>query len=193
MYLGDYFLSPSFLTTHLATKFWGGSIWHELAFIVCQASWDIIIFLSRSQALSPLFCSGKRSQSLLSWSAKQILLRSKVTTQDGDHGKNYRERSIHVNQRFSRLTNYLCDFLVMLSWATGQRKSNTEHNWPHGRHDHAWPMIGQGGHGWARFRTRLSLSFDFSRIIFARLKNKRSEKRERERERESLGTRLNSS
>ena len=28
-------------------------------------------------------------------------------------------------------------------------------------------MAGQGGHGWARFCTRLSLSFDFSRIIFA--------------------------
>jgi hypothetical protein len=34
----------------------------------------------------------------------------------------------------------------------------------------AMAMAGQGGHGWARFRTRLSLSFDFSRVIFARAK-----------------------
>ena len=34
-------------------------------------------------------------------------------------------------------------------------------------------MTGQGGHGWARFRTRLSLSFDFSRVIFAREKKVR--------------------
>ena len=44
-------------------------------------------------------------------------------------------------------------------------------------------MAGQGGHGWARFRTRLSLSFDFSRVIFAREKKW-------EKERGSLGTRL---
>ena len=33
-----------------------------------------------------------------------------------------------------------------------------------------WPAGWPGGHGWARFRTRLSLSFDFSRIIFAHAK-----------------------
>jgi hypothetical protein len=36
----------------------------------------------------------------------------------------------------------------------------------------AMVMAGQGGHGWARFRTRLSLSFDFSCVIFARAKKK---------------------
>ena len=38
-------------------------------------------------------------------------------------------------------------------------------------------MAGQGGHGWARFRTRLSLS-DFSRVNIRA--QKKSEKRRRE-------------
>ena len=36
-------------------------------------------------------------------------------------------------------------------------------------------MAGQGGHGWTWFHTRLSLSFDFSRVIFARKKVRKGE------------------
>ena len=58
---------------------------------------------------------------------------------------------------------------------------NCAHQWP------SQPWLGKNsiekGNGWERFSTRLSFSFNFSRIMFARAKSKG-------RERESLGTRL---
>ena len=60
-----------------------------------------------------------------------------------------------------------------------------EKNHAHPRPSRLW--LGKNsiekGHGWAQFRTRVSLSFKFSRIMFARAKSKGGE-------RESLGMRL---